>query len=75
VSRAVSSKLQAAVEVIGDFIPLQQPKTFENKVLFVMRSKVNDPSYQLLIDRESVTFDGSECNKIGVGYSAFNQAQ
>jgi hypothetical protein len=75
VSRSVSAKQQATVEVIGDFVPLQQPKTFENKVLFVQRSNVNDPSCQLLIEREGVSFDGSECNKVGVGYTAFNQAQ
>ena len=74
VSRATSPKQQAAVEVIGDFTPLQQPQTFENRVLLVQRQNANDPSSQLLVDREAVSFDGSQCNKIGVGYFAFNQA-
>jgi hypothetical protein len=34
-----------------------------------------DAYYQLLVDKEQVSLDGMECNKIGTSYSAFNTQQ
>ena len=66
------------LSIVGDFAPTNPPPDLTSK--FLLRPRVptaeSTPSANwLLVDRQMVTTDGSECNKIGVGYSAFqNQA-
>ena len=43
--------------------------------MFTSQTNKDDLSYQLLLDREKVSFDGLECNKVGTSYSAFNTMQ
>ncbi|KRX06003.1 hypothetical protein PPERSA_01081 [Pseudocohnilembus persalinus] len=64
-------------KIIGDFTPINTPQTLSNYYLL----KPTTPSSHhkvkagksgwMFIDKSLVTLDGSECNKIGVGYSAF----
>ena len=67
------------VTMVGDLMPAQQPPSLANKVLLMPSSPSNHSivmdttgQYHLLVEREQVTFDGNECNKIGTSYSAFN---
>jgi hypothetical protein len=47
----------------------------ENKILLLPFSGPFDNSFELLVEREMVSLDGSQCNKIGTSYAAFNTAQ
>lgn len=66
------------LSILGDYTPTNPPADLTSK--FLLRPRVptaesTQSSNWLLVDRQMVTIDGSECNKIGVGYSAFqNQA-
>lgn len=72
---AANSLLQA--QMIGSFAPTQTPPTLSNKLLMrpVLSKTAPDSqpvsSLWLFVERSQVTFDGSECNKIGVNYAAF----
>lgn len=65
------------LKIIGDFSPISPPATFDSKILFTpskpashFRVLVGSP-YWLVIDKSKVTFDGTECNKIGTSYTGF----
>lgn len=54
----------------------QEPPSLENKVFFVpIYDYHRDQSYYILLDREQVSFNGLECNKVGTSYGAFNTMQ
>ena len=50
------------------------PSTYDNKVLFLPDFETG-VDLDLFVDREQVSFDGNECNKIGTSYEAFNGDQ
>lgn len=60
--------------LIGDFLPSIPPSILEGQVLLRPFHPVNsftpDDNW-LLMDQSLITFNGDECNKIGVGFSAF----
>ena len=64
-------------EIVGDLVTFQNPPSLENKVLFLPKYEKLDLSggldrtHQLLIEREQVSFDGSQCNKVGTSFTAF----
>ena len=62
------------INVEGDLQTPQTPPSLVNKYFFIPRFDLNpdDTSTKLLIDREMVSLDGSECNKVGTSYVAFN---
>ena len=62
------------VSIVGDFNPSNPPPNLSDKYLLRPRIPVSEttPSQNwLLVDKNMVTLDGSECNKIGISYSAF----
>jgi hypothetical protein len=52
---------------LANKILLEPTSPFDNHI-------VRDTSgqYTMLVDRENFSFDGSQCNKIGTSYEAFN---
>lgn len=61
------------VQLVGDFKPVTQAPTYENKVLFVPDFDISEQvDLELFVEREQISFDGTECNKIGTSYQAFN---
>ena len=62
------------VTLVGDLLTPNRPPSLENKVLFAPKYNFSpdDPSYVLLLEREQVSFDGTDCNKVGTSYAAFN---
>ncbi len=67
--------------LMGDLLEGTAHPDFSNRILYIPGTPETH-SYvhkfqenMLLVPREEVSFDGSECNKVGVGYAAFrNQA-
>ena len=63
--------------LLGEDKPSIAPPDLSNYILYVPSSPVDHPlvvDYQnnmLLVPREMVTIDGSECNKVGVGFKTF----
>ena len=64
-------------KLVGDFAPASPPPNFESKVLFTpskpashLRVLVGSP-YWMAIDRNLVSFNGAECNKVGTSYTGF----
>ncbi len=65
-------------QLLGSLDPEPSGPDLSNYILYIPGfgpdSVVNNYNlYMLLVAREMVTRDGSECNKIGVGYSAFRK--
>ena len=67
------------VKLIGDFIPTDLfPKDLSNKFLIIPTHPENHinvllgSSRWMLVDKTKFTLDGNECDKIGVGFFAFN---
>jgi hypothetical protein len=65
------------IKLVGDFSPSSPPPDLGSKVLLTpskpmshLRVLVGSP-FWMLVDRSQITFDGTECNKIGTSYSAF----
>ncbi len=60
--------------LIGDFMPSTPPSVLEEQILLRPFHPVDSTSPDdrwLLVDPSMVTLQGDECNKIGVGFSAF----
>lgn len=65
--------------LLGDFASYteEQPDLGATKMLFVPSQPTSHSRYQagtaswLLVDKNEVTIDGTECNKVGTSYSAF----
>ena len=75
---SINEEKNILVKLIGDFIPTDlHPRDFSDKYLCMPTKPENhlfvkQGKYRwMLIDKIRFTLDGSECNKIGVGYSAF----
>lgn len=67
------------VELVGELALTQQPASLANKILLEPVSPADsaivrdhNEDYQMLVEREMLSMDGSECNKIGTSYAAFN---
>lgn len=65
-------------QLVGTFDPSVEPQYFGDKMLFVPSIPVSSsivqaglPEYMILPDT-MITIDGTECNKVGVSYYAFN---
>nr|AKS04555.1 HAP2-like protein [Malawimonas californiana] len=77
VQGAVSNDRKVLARLVGDFASWTAPHTLSNKYLVVphtptANARVQNPiAYSLLVGQDQVTLDGSERNKIGVGFSAF----
>lgn len=56
---------------------LQTPPTLSNKVLLLPKYSQEDlagnpdKTYELMVEREQVSFEGTECNKVGTSFVAF----
>ena len=67
------------VKLIGDFLPTDLfPRDLSNKYLLIPTSPENHINVQfgfsrwMLVDKTQFSLDGNECDKIGVGFFAFN---
>ncbi|XP_039011345.1 protein HAPLESS 2-like [Hibiscus syriacus] len=77
---ATSADKFLRVNLIGDFVGYSSIPTFEDFYLVIPRQGgPGQPNYLgrnlsmwMLLERVRFTLDGVECNKIGVGYEAFN---
>lgn len=63
--------------LVGDFYPNSPPPSLNSYYLFAPTRPANDPIVLagtrnwMLLDKSKVTFDDSQCNKIGTSYSAY----
>lgn len=65
---------RVSAQLTGDLMPYRAfPVLTSQLLLMPALSSVSQlsPAEWMLLDRGMVTLDGSECNKIGVGFSAF----
>lgn len=68
-------------ELVGDLSTFQTPPSLANKVLLLPKYPTEDlagqpdRTYQLLVEREQVAFEGTECNKVGTSFVAFQSEQ
>ena len=67
------------VKLIGDFLPNDLfPRDLSNKFLLIPTSPKNHINVKqgtynwMLVDKTKFSLDGNECDKIGVGFKAFN---
>lgn len=75
---AVNLDFGVTAQLIGDFAAFKTAPSFNNKYMMVpayppsnVRVKESTPGKEwMLVDTDRVTLDGSECNKIGISYSA-----
>ncbi|MBM4146133.1 MAG: hypothetical protein FJ240_07640 [Nitrospira sp.] len=71
--------LAAKAELLGDFQPFAAAPDLSNYILYIASSPetsqmVRDYSHNmLLVPREMVSGEGSECNKVGAAFSAFRK--
>ena len=74
---ASSATGAVVARLIGDFAQYQQIEDFDNQILFVPASPNNNERVSkrkinsMLIPDSQITWDGLECDKIGVAYHAF----
>jgi Male gamete fusion factor len=73
----IISTPKAILRLIGDFSPYSPPPSFDSTILFTpsrpvsnTRVQVGSP-YWMGIDRSMISFDGTECNKVGTSYTGF----
>jgi len=65
------------VRLLGDLVSYTSPMSMDNEYFFIPSEPADDPrvinwvSNAMIIDKNAVTLDGRECDKIGVSYSAF----
>lgn len=61
----------------GDFAPYEAIPVYSEKLLMVPKSPegVKDQTQWMMVDKGRMTFDGSECNKIGTSFEAFKVRQ
>ncbi|KAK9748009.1 hypothetical protein RND81_02G029700 [Saponaria officinalis] len=76
---AISNDNFLRVNLVGDFAGYTDIPSFEDFYLVIPRQGPGQPpdlgrnfSLWMLLERVRFTLDGLECNKIGVGYEAFN---
>jgi hypothetical protein len=59
------------IEIIGEFVGSKGPPSLANKVILIPKDDSYNQSYQLMVDREQVSFKGDKCNTIGTSFVAF----
>ena len=76
---AINEDKNILVKLIGDFLPTDIfPRDLSNKYFLIPSEPSENPIVKsgvgryMLIDKNRFTLDGNECDKIGVGYNAFN---
>lgn len=63
--------------LLGDLVSYSSHMSMDNYYFFVPSSPINDPrvqnwlDYSMIIEKNAVTLDGRECDKIGVSFNAF----
>lgn len=78
---AKNDNVGVSAQLVGDFATYQEFQTFSSKYLFIPSYPVDDSmvkagsKFWQFVDRQLVTLDGSECNKIGTSYTAFRNQQ
>jgi hypothetical protein len=78
-SRRISSSNDKKIiaRLIGDFLPSYSIPDLNDNILLIPSNPINHPmvvqgpNNWLLIPKNDITFDGRECNKVGISYSAF----
>lgn len=65
------------VKIIGDFNPPSPPPSLESFILFTpskpsshYRALVGSP-FWMILSKDYISFDGSQCNKVGTSYTGF----
>jgi len=64
-------------KIIGDLPGVKPPPDLSNKILLIPSAPADHPwvtggmGQWMLIDWEMIGFTGDECNRVGVGYTAF----
>lgn len=72
--RALSTDKRVSAALVGDLLPFRAfPVLTSQRLLMPSLSGTSQlrPADWMLVDPSMLTLDGSECNKIGVGFSAF----
>lgn len=71
-SQAIGTTFSLTAELIGDYVQYGSPLELDNYILYIPSYPTthayvqNYPENMMLLPREEVTKDGSECNKVGV---------
>ena len=73
----VNSAGTVLVRLEGDFMPYEAIPVYSEKMLMVPDSPegLADQTQWMMVDKNRVTLDGSECNKIGTSFEAFKVRQ
>ncbi|OMJ85322.1 hypothetical protein SteCoe_13355 [Stentor coeruleus] len=76
-STPIINTSDSIIKLIGDFHPASPPPSLESFVLFTpskplshYRVLVGSP-FWMLLSRDIISFDGSQCNKVGTSYTGF----
>ena len=75
--KGLSADKRVSAQLVGDLMPYRAfPVLTSQRLLMPSLSGASTlrPAEWMLIDPSMLTLDGSECNKIGVGFSAFKCA-
>lgn len=76
---SASDDKKILARLIGDFLPSSSIPDLDNNLLIIPTHPNNHPMVSqgpanwMLIPKSKFTFDGRECNKIGISYSAFRK--
>ncbi|KAF8065442.1 HAP2 [Scenedesmus sp. PABB004] len=76
---ALSANRTLSAKLLGDLAGYVQPPVLSEKVLMIPRPRVGQSvqdvfanrSEWLLLDRSRISFDGTECDKVGTSFTAF----
>eukprot|EP00775_Hariotina_reticulata_P002496 gene2496-2799_t len=76
---AISSSRTLSAKLLGDLAGYTQLPVLSERVLMIPNPKVGQSSQDifgnrsewLLLDRSKISFDGTECDKVGTSFSAF----
>lgn len=73
---AADENFGSVAQIIGTFHPTVEPLYLGDKYLFVPKKREGgqwrDAADYMILPATMVTLDGTQCNKVGVGYYAFN---
>jgi hypothetical protein len=73
-SNKVMSNEYFTARLIGDFLPAVPPSVLEEMILlrpFYPVDSMSPTDEWLLVDESHISWNGEECDKIGVGFTAF----
>jgi Male gamete fusion factor len=75
--KVVSPDKRVSAQLVGDLVPYRAyPVLTSQRLVMPALSNLNQlrPADWMLVDPSMITLDGTECNKIGVGFTAFRCA-